>query len=177
MRSNAASVGYVFNRNNSRTDDWTPDGLLSSPTKAANFQGQTPVLLTFVLPPKSATLSAHIDSQPCVQTIVMPRLSVYKFKANKNEIQLFQKEDLTRLQVQLSSIGMLVSSLLNMRNPCSNTHNASNCPRTPQVPKTAESSPPSPVQKHAVKSPPNKGNCEQTLSNRMSNVWNWTHVI
>ena len=35
----------------------------------------------------------------------------------------------TRLQVQLSSIGMLLSSPLNMHNPCCNTHLASNCPR------------------------------------------------
>ena len=98
--------------------------------------------------------------QPCVQTIVMPRLSVYKFKADKNEIQLYFKKNVTRLQVQLSSIGMLVSSLLNMHNPCSNTHNASNCPRTPQVPKTAESYPLSHVQDlHPTKAIPN---CEQT---------------
>ena len=52
----------------------------------------------------------------------------------------------TRLQVQLSALGMFVSSLLSMDKPCCNTHLASNCPRalrlpSPQVPKTAESSP------------------------------------
>ena len=177
IHSSAGSVGVLLVRKSFRTHDWKPDGLPSVSIKGCQFL-RPDIRFADV---RFATLifkseCTHRWSRPVPKQLSCQDLSCSNCKPPIMKSNCVKALSLTRLQVQLSSTGMLVSSLLNMHKPCCNTHLASNCPRTlrlpnPQVPNTAEPSPFSHAPKHALKSPPNKGKAELWAhsSNKTSN--------
>ena len=147
MRSSAGSVGFVFVRSSFRTDDWKPDALPSLSTKGCQFLRPDIRFANDRLAIRTLNFECtHRWSKPVPKQLSCQDFSCSNCKPPTMKSNCVKALSATRLQVQLSAIGMLVSSLLSMHKPCCNTHLASNCPRalrlpSPQVPKTAESYP------------------------------------